>query len=45
MTKGQSPDLIGKGHDTYQSIRIVGLSTSMVFALACLSKIIAENFW
>ena len=25
-------DLLGKGHDVYQTIRIVGLSTFMVFS-------------
>ena len=32
LAKGQGHDLIGAGHDAYQSIRIVGLSTSMVFS-------------
>ena len=31
LTKGQDHDLIGKGHDAYLSLRVVGLSTSMAF--------------
>ena len=33
LTGGQGHDLIGKGNDAYQSIRIINLSTSMVFSL------------
>ena len=32
LTKGQGHDLIGKCHDAYQSIRIVGMSASMMFS-------------
>ena len=32
LTKGQGHDLIGKGHGAYQSIRMVGLNTFMVFS-------------
>ena len=31
LTSGQGHDLIGKGHVTYQSIRMVDLNTYMVF--------------
>ena len=49
LTKGQGLGLIGKGHDAYQSIRIVGLSTSIVSSSTSrrsglsLSKVIGEN--
>ena len=33
LTSGQGHDLTQKGHVAYQSIRIVGLNTSMVFSL------------
>ena len=32
LTEGQGHDLIRKGHGAYQSIRIVGLNTSIVFS-------------
>ena len=32
LTRGQGHDLIGKGHDAYLLIGIIGLSTSMVFS-------------
>ena len=32
LTSGQGHDLIGKGHVVYQSIRIAGLNTFMVFS-------------
>ena len=31
LTKGQGHDLIGKGYVAHQSIRIVGLSTFIIF--------------
>ena len=43
LTKGQGHDLIGKGHDAYQSIRIVGLSTSMVFS--SLEPVSIKSYW
>ena len=33
MTSGQGHDLSRKGHVAYQSIRMVGLNTSMVFSV------------
>ena len=49
LTKGQRHDVIGKGHDAYQSIRIVDLSTSIVLSSTShrsslsLSKVIGEK--
>ena len=45
LTQGQSHDLIGKGHDAYQSIRVVGLSTSWCFhrSSLSLSKVFGEK--
>ena len=39
LTSGQGHDLARKGHVAYQSIRIVGLNTSMVFSLLYLVSI------
>ena len=46
LTSGQGHDLPRKGHIAYQSIRMVVLSTSMVFVLAGLyQKLLPKNCW
>ena len=44
LTSGQGHDLIRKGHIAYQSVRIVGLNTSMVFSSLYLVSIKKKYF-